>query len=102
MKYGRQKGLPWGTSESGYNALDVNHDYQYKAIGIPWLGLKRGLVEDAVVAPYATFLALLVAPEEAVRNIARLKAEGLEGAYGFYESADYTPERLPFETNGRS
>ncbi|WP_073993587.1 GH36-type glycosyl hydrolase domain-containing protein [Parasporobacterium paucivorans] len=94
IKYGRQRETPWGTSESAYNSLDINLDYQYKAIGVPWLGLKRGLAEDAVVAPYATFLALMVDPEEAYKNIKYLKAEGLEGPYGFYEAADYTPERL--------
>jgi len=97
IKYGRQKGMPWGVSESQFNLLDKNHDYQYKAIGVPWLGLKRGLIEDAVVAPYASFLALLVQPQEAIRNIGRLKQEGMDGSHGFYEAADYTPERLPFE-----
>ncbi len=97
-KYGRQRNMPWGTSESGFHSLDKHHDYQYKAIGVPWLGLKRGLIEDAVAAPYATFLALLADPEGAVQNIKYLKREGLEGPYGFYEAADYTPERLPFET----
>lgn len=97
IKYGNQRRMPWGTSESGFNTMDINHEYQYKAIGVPWLGFKRGLIEDAVAAPYATFLALLVDPESAVRNIMRLKEEGLEGSYGFYEAADYTPERLPFE-----
>ena len=87
-------GMPWGTSESCYNSLDPNLDYQYKAIGVPWLGLKRGLIEDAVTAPYATFLALMAKPDVAYRNIKYLKAEGLEGPYGFYEAADYTPERL--------
>ncbi len=98
MKYARQKNMPWGVSESCFNALDRNQDYQYKAIGIPWLGLKRGLTEDTVVAPYATFLALLVNPEAALRNIRTLRTEGLDGTHGFYEAADYTPERLPFET----
>ncbi len=97
-KYGRQRNMPWGFSESGFNSIDNNLDYQYKAIGVPWLGLKRGLIEDAVTAPYATFLALLVDPIGAVQNIKRLKEEGLDGPYGFYEAADYTPERLPFET----
>ena len=97
IKYGRQKDMPWGVSESGYNLLDQNHDYQYKAIGVPWLGLKRGLIEDTVVAPYAAFLALMVDPGKAIPNIARLKREGMEGSHGFYEAADYTPERLPFE-----
>ena len=93
-KYGKQRNMPWGASESSFNSLDINLDYQYKAIGVPWLGLKRGLIEDAVTAPYATFLALLVSPLEAYKNIKELKAEGLEGAYGYYEAADYTPERL--------
>jgi len=96
-KYGRQRDMPWGASESAFNSLDINLDYQYKAIGVPWLGLKRGLIEDAVVAPYASCLALLVDPEGAVQNLKRLKGEGLDGPYGYYEAADYTPERLPFE-----
>ncbi|NTW72923.1 MAG: glycosyl transferase, partial [Eubacteriaceae bacterium] len=93
-KYGKERKMPWGSSESAYNSLDLNLDYQYKAIGVPWLGLKRGLMEDAVTAPYATFLALLVNPEDAFENIKYLKAEGLEGPYGYYEAADYTPDRL--------
>ncbi len=95
-KYGKLRGMPWGASESGFNSLDVSLDYQYKAIGVPWLGLKRGLIQDAVAAPYATFLALLVDPVSAYENILMLKNEGLEGAYGYYEAVDYTPERLPF------
>lgn len=97
-KYGKQRGMPWGTSESGFNSMNMDLDYQYKAIGVPWLGLKRGLIEDAVAAPYATFLALLVHPFEAMENIKLLKSEGLEGAYGYYEAADYTPERLTYES----
>ncbi|UNC93189.1 GH36-type glycosyl hydrolase domain-containing protein [Candidatus Contubernalis alkaliaceticus] len=93
-KYGKQRGMPWGSSESSFNLMDINLDYQYKAIGVPWLGLKRGLIEDAVTAPYATFLALMVNPGDAYKNIQYLKAEGLDGPYGYYEAADYTPERL--------
>ena len=73
-KYGKQRGIPWGASESGFNSLDINLDYQYKAIGIPWLGLKRGLGEDAVSAPYATFLALLVDPEGRIGKHKYLKS----------------------------
>lgn len=97
-KYGKQRGIPWGASESSFNCLDINLNYQYKAIGIPWLGLKRGLIQDAVTAPYATFLALAVDPFEAYKNIKYLKAEGLEGQYGYYEAADYTPERRNFHS----
>jgi cyclic beta-1,2-glucan synthetase len=93
--YGRSRGLPWGMSESGYNAIDVHRNYQYRAFGVPGLGLKRGLADDLVIAPYASALALMVAPEEACLNLQRLAAEGLEGEYGFYEAVDYTPSRLP-------
>jgi len=99
IAYGRQRGVPWGMSESGYNAVDVRLNYQYRAFGVPGLGLKRGLAEDLVIAPYASALALMVAPEEACLNLQRLAAEGLEGKYGFYEAIDYTPSRLP---RGRS
>jgi cellobiose phosphorylase len=94
IEYGRQRGVPWGISESGYNTVDVHLNYQYRAFGVPGLGLKRGLSEDLVVAPYASVLALMVAPEAACLNLQRLSAEGLEGRYGFYEAVDYTPSRL--------
>ena len=93
--YGRARGVPWGMSESGFNAVDAQRNYQYRAFGVPGLGLKRGLADDLVVAPYASALALMVAPEEACHNLQRLAALGLEGRYGFYEAVDYTPARLP-------
>lgn len=98
-KYAKERHMPWGISESAFNSLDIHLDYQYKAIGVPWIGLKRGLIEDAVTAPYATFLALMVAPFEAYENIKILNSQGLEGPYGYYEAADYTPERLDFDNN---
>ena len=94
IEYGRQLGLPWGVSESGYNSLDVNFNYQYRAFGVPGLGLKRGLGEERVVAPYASALALMVAPAAACANLQRLAAAGVEGRYGMYEAVDYTPARL--------
>jgi cyclic beta-1,2-glucan synthetase len=95
IEYGKKRGTPWGISESGYNAIDVHLNYQYRAFGVPGLGLKRGLAEDIVIAPYASALALMVAPEEACLNLERLAAEGFEGKYGFYEAIDYTPSRMP-------
>ena len=95
IAYGKQRGVPWGISESGYNTIDAHMNYQYRAFGVPGLGLKRGLAEDLVIAPYASVLALMVAPEAACANLERLAAEGREGAYGFYEAVDYTPSRLP-------
>ncbi len=93
IAYGRQCGLPWGISESGYNTLDLQLNYQYRAFGVPGLGLKRGLAEDQVVAPYATALALMVAPEAACANLQRLAAAGAEGRFGLHEAIDYTQAR---------
>ena len=95
IEYGQLRGVPWGISESGYNRTDVHLNYQYRAFGVPGLGLKRGLAEDLVIAPYATAMALMIAPQAACENLQRLAAEGREGAYGFYEAVDYTPGRLP-------
>jgi len=95
IEYGRARGVPWGISESGYNTMDARLNYQYRAFGAPGLGLKRGLAEDLVIAPYASTLALMVAPEDACANLQRLAAEGAQGRYGFYEAIDYTPARVP-------
>ncbi len=95
IEYGRMRQVPWGMSESGYNLTDVHLNYQYRAFGVPGLGLKRGLGENLVIAPYASLLALMVSPRLACENLERLAAEGRTGAYGFYEAVDYTPSRLP-------
>jgi len=93
IEYGKQRGVPWGMSESGYSTVDVHLNYQYRAFGVPGLGLKRGLAEDLVIAPYASALALMVAPEEACLNLQRLAAEGFIAKFGFFEAIDYTPAR---------
>jgi cyclic beta-1,2-glucan synthetase len=95
IEYGKKRGVPWGISECAYNIIDTHLNYQYRAFGVPGLGLKRGLADDLVIAPYASALALMVAPEEACLNMQRLAAEGCEGKFGFYEAIDYTPSRLP-------
>src|ERR1700675_2315541 len=81
--YAAERGVPWGISESGFNARDLSQTYQYSSFGVPGLGLKRGLSEDVVVAPYATALAAMVQPVAAVRNFARLSKVGASGRYGF-------------------
>ena len=95
IEYGKQQNIPWGISESCYNMVDTSLIYQYKAFGVPGLGFKRGLGLDMVVAPYATVLALMVDPKAAYANLETMRAAGFEGKYGFYESIDYTPSRLP-------
>ncbi|MDF1500566.1 MAG: glucoamylase family protein [Anaerolineales bacterium] len=88
--YGRRRGVPWGISESAFADLDIHRTYQYKAFGVPWLGLKRGLESDLVVAPYATMLALQVKTKQAIRNLERLAARELLQDYGYYESIDFS------------
>ncbi len=93
IEHGAQLGLPWGISESGYNAVDASFNYQYRAFGVPGLGLKRGLAADQVVAPYASALALMIAPLEACANLQGLAERGMLGNSGFYEAIDFTPTR---------
>ncbi len=95
IQYGAERRVPWGVSESGYNVRDLELTYQYSDFGVPGLGLKRGLFEDVVVAPYATALAAMVDPRAALGNFARLQEAGALGVYGYYEALDYTPSRLP-------
>ena len=95
IAYGKLRGVPWGISECGYNAVDAGFNYQYRAFGVPGLGLKRGLAEDLVIAPYASALALMVAPEASCLNLQRLADDGLAARFGLYEAIDYTPARLP-------
>jgi cyclic beta-1,2-glucan synthetase len=91
--YGRRHGVPWGISESAFHVQDQHGTYQYKAFGVPGAGLKRGLAEDLVVAPYATALAAVVDPGAAAANFRRLARESAPGPYGFVEALDYTPRR---------
>ena len=95
IEYGNQRGVQWGISESGYNGFDASLNYQYRAFGVPGLGFKRGLGDDLVIAPYASMMALMVAPEQACANLQLLSDAGFEGPFGFYEAIDYTASRLP-------
>ncbi len=95
IAYGRSLGTPWGISESAYNARDMEFTYQYSNFGVPGLGLKRGLSENAVIAPYATGLAAMVEPHGARQNYAHLAELGASGRYGFFEAIDFTRARLP-------
>ena len=95
IAYGHERNVPWGISESAYNALDLQFNYQYGPFGVPGLGLKRGLSEDLVIAPYATVLAAMIDPQAALQNLQRLAQLGALSRYGFYEAIDFTPERVP-------
>ena len=91
--YCRAKSFPWGVSEAAYNARDAASNYQYRAFGIPVLGLSKMSPEDFVVAPYASMLALMVDPRGATANLRHMAERGWAGRYGFYESIDYIGKR---------
>ena len=93
-EYAKKLGIPWGISEAAFNLKDFNSNYQYKAFGIPWLGLKRGLADDLVVSSYGSILAITDFPKDVINNIKKLEKQGMYGKFGLYESIDYTPARL--------
>jgi cyclic beta-1,2-glucan synthetase len=95
IEYARHRGVPWGISECAYYAQDLEGNYQYRAFGVPGLGLKRGLADDLVIAPYASMLATSLAPDAVLTNLEHLREQGMAGRYGYYEAIDYTADRLP-------
>lgn len=99
IAYAESQKLPWGISESSFNAYDFQRSYQYQAFGVPGLGFKRGLEQDQVVAPYATVMVAMFEPQAVIANLHRLETLGAHGQYGFFEALDFTKRRLP---NGQS
>ena len=95
IAYANRRGVAWGISESGYNTVDAQMNYQYRAFGVPSLGLQRGLAQELVIAPYASMLAVMVDPVAACSNLERLVAEGVGGRFGLFEAVDHTAARLP-------
>jgi len=95
IDYAKEFGVPWGISESSYYRFDSAENYQYQGFGVPGLGRKRGLRDDLVIAPYASLMAVGLNPKAVLANIKALRKEGALGHFGFFESIDYTPARLP-------
>jgi cyclic beta-1,2-glucan synthetase len=93
IDHGKKVGTPWGVSESGYAQLDAQNNYQYRSFGVPGLGLRRGLEEDRVVAPYACVLALPMRRREVLDNLGALERIGATGLYGLFEAVDYDETR---------
>ena len=99
IEYGKKLNIPWGISEAAFNVKDLHSNYQYKAFGIPWLGLKRGLADEVVVSSYGSILAINDEAKEVVKNLKLLERYGMNDKYGFYESIDFTPERVEKKKN---
>ena len=99
LEYAKILGTPWGISESAFNVKDLHSNYQYKAFGIPWLGLKRGLADEIVISTYASVLAITDLPKEVIKNLKELEKLGMYNKYGFYESIDFSYHRLKKDDN---
>jgi len=99
IKYCAQKGVIWGISESGYNAVDSQFNYQYSSFGVPGLGFRPRLSDELVISPYASMLALMVVPDKACSNLQEMSKTGIEGKYGMYEAVDFTEARITGEEN---
>ena len=94
-QYAKQRDVPWGISESAYSSINSMGDYQYQSFGVPGLGLKKGLANDLVIAPYATYLTLDLNARAATSNLRKLESVGALGNWGFYDAVDFTPARVP-------
>ncbi|MES2413173.1 MAG: glucoamylase family protein [Pseudomonadota bacterium] len=93
--WGRAQGQPWGVSESAYFAQDHSLAYQYSPFGVPRLALRRTPLAEQVVAPYASIMATMFMPREAVANLQRLEKLKARGEYGFMDAVDFTASRQP-------
>ncbi|MBV8817588.1 MAG: glycosyl transferase, partial [Acidobacteriaceae bacterium] len=88
--YCQTRRVPWGISEAAHAERDASRVYQYRAFGVPVIGLKRQDARDLVIAPYATMMAAGIDPHRATANLKDMAARGWLGDYGFYESVDYS------------
>ena len=95
ISYAQKNHIPWGISELGYLAFDPNMNYQYRAFGVPDLGINRDIPEDLVVTPYASLLGLSLQPQQVMANVTRLENLHMLGRFGLYEAIDYTKTHLP-------
>ena len=86
--------VPWGISESGWSEQSAEGHYQYRAFGVPTIALKNPTeAARLVISPYSSWLALMVDPESALDNAAKMARLGWDSRYGFYEAADYGPKK---------
>ncbi|MCS7151199.1 MAG: hypothetical protein NZ928_02285 [Endomicrobia bacterium] len=82
IKYAQKKNYPvWGMSPCSLPD-------RYGEFGVPEIGAKG--YNDGVVTPHASFLALMVLPEEAIKNLRKMLEvyPGIYGEYGFYDSVN--------------
>ena len=93
--FSRAHDLPWGISESAYFGQDHSLAYQYSPFGVPRLALRRTPAADRVIAPYASLMAAMLVPHDAIANLRELEKLGVRGEYGFMDAVDFTASRQP-------
>lgn len=92
-RYAKRQGILFGVSESGYAATDAAGNYQYRAHGVPALGLRRTApAENRVSSPYSAYLCLPFSAHTAQKALDAYRARGMFGEYGFYEAIDCTDQ----------
>jgi hypothetical protein len=99
QEYARRNDIPWGLSEAAFSERDPRGTYHYRAFGVPGLALDPHASDKLVISPYSNFLALLVEPDAAIRNLAVMRKLGCLGSRGFYESCDFSPAQKPAHGN---
>ena len=92
-KFKSRIGGLFGVSECSYFSFDSMMNYQYKAMGVPELRLKRENEDTLVISPYSSFLMLKMAPNCVMDNLKGIKKRGMYGKYGFYEALDCSVKR---------
>ena len=76
MEYAKELNIPWGISEAAFNLKDLHGNYQYKAFGIPWLGLKRGLADEQVVSSYRKYISYFRYSKRRNKKLKKIRKRG--------------------------
>jgi len=83
----------WGVSESQYDKVDENDNYQYKAHGIPNIALSNAEC-PTVISSYSSYLALPIKPSQAINSLVCQTELGINGRYGHFEAYDLKTQKV--------
>jgi len=82
----------WGLAPA---AIPNGKQWLYREYGLKAVAAK-GYMEEGVIAPYASILALEVKPDAVIKNLRAMleKFPDIYGPYGFYDAVDVTRNRV--------
>ena len=89
ISFGKKNKIPYGISESAYYRFDKQLNYQYRAFGVPSLGLRPDLYKFLVVSPYSSFISMSYNFKKFINNIKKLNDVNASDKCGFYDAIDY-------------